>query len=170
MATTANEWKKSAQGVDLQVPSGNTCKARRPGLDIFVRQGVIPNSLLPIVQEAIAGKKQELDLSAIAQDPSMLEDIMSLVDVVVIRAVLEPKVHPVPLPSITPGVGESNAQRDEEKLYVDEVDFEDKMFIFQWAVGGTADLEKFREEQDATVESISPSSDVAVSPEPVASD
>lgn len=52
--------------------------------------------------------------------------------------------------------GEPNPlYRSEEDcpIYTDEVDQDDKTFIFQWAVGGTADLETFRREQAATLAS-----------------
>jgi len=45
--------------------------------------------------------------------------------------------------------------RSPEFLYCSEVDFEDKMFIFQYAVGGTRDLERFRQEYSESLDSIS---------------
>lgn len=41
---------------------------------------------------------------------------------------------------------------DELPVYTDEVDQEDKQFIFQFVVGGTSDLERFRREQAAALE------------------
>ena len=146
--TSAQAWKKAAsEGTPLTVPSNNTCLVRTPGMEVFVRKGLIPNSLMPIVQEAMAKGKapKSLDMPA---DPKMLDEMMDLMDAVTIYCVLEPKVSPTPA---------EGAIRDEETLYVDEVDFNDKLFIFQFAVGGTSDLEKFREGLGEHLEDLSAS-------------
>jgi hypothetical protein len=134
--TSAQAWKKAAsEGTPLTVPSGNTCLVRLPGMEVFVRKGLIPNSLMPIVQEAMAKGRAPQNMNVEA-NPKMLEEMMDLMDAVTVYCVLEPKV------ASTPADGQA---RDENILYVDEVDFNDKLFIFQVAVGGTSDLEKFRE-------------------------
>lgn len=141
--TTAQQWKKASQGVPLEVPSGNTALVRNPGMQIFMQRGLIPNSLMPIVRQAMSGKP--LDLKAEDMTEQHLEDMLALFDAVTVYCVVEPKVLAVPA---------DGEERAEDVLYVDEVDFDDKQFIFQWAVGGTKDLEKFREEQAATMESV----------------
>lgn len=45
-------------------------------------------------------------------------------------------------------------ERDEETLYADEVDLEDRMFILQWAVGGIKAPEQFRKEYAGLLESV----------------
>lgn len=137
--TSASAWKKqTSAGTPLVVPSGNTCLVRTPGMQVFVRRGMIPNSLMPIVQEAIQkGKPPSNKALNLEQTPEMLEEMMEVMDNVTIYCVVEPKVAPAPA---------DDEERDENILYVDEVDFMDKLFIFQYAVGGTADLEKFRKE------------------------
>jgi hypothetical protein len=50
--------------------------------------------------------------------------------------VIEPTVNPLP---------ENEADRKQELLYVDEVDLDDKFYIMAFALGGTRDLEGFRE-------------------------
>ena len=147
--TSATAWKKASQATALDVPSGNTCKARRVGLDTFIKKGLIPNSLMPIVQEAMKGKKTEMDLESVSEED--LIQIMELIDAVTVDVVVEPRVHPVP---------ESVEDRDDGILYVDEVVMEDKMFIFQWTVGGSSDLERFREEQADAVGDLRGSEDV----------
>jgi hypothetical protein len=155
MATNAKEWKKNqAKGLkDIPLPSGNTAKVKAPGMQAFLAQGFIPNSLLDIVMGALdktSGKpqktaaqrqaedqKQALQfMQDIANDPAKLADLMVTIDRVWLHCVVVPETLPTP-PEDEP--------RDEELLYVDEVDFDDKMFVFQFAVGGTADLERFRE-------------------------
>lgn len=159
--TNASAWKKSSvQGGELEVPSGNVCLVRKPdGMRVFMSKGMIPNSLMPIVQTAIAeggkGNAKPVDpsklMAEVLEDPKKLQDMMSLIDAVVCDIVLEPKVCPVPA---------EGEERDDEVLYVDEVDMDDRMFLFQFAVGGTKDLERFRGEQASTMASISDGGEV----------
>jgi hypothetical protein len=141
--TPASQWKKASVGTPLEVPSGNTALVRSSGMQVFLTKGLIPNSLLPIVRQAMSGKQVDLKAEDITED--QLEDMMKLFDAIVVHCVIEPTVLPVPA---------DGEVRDQEALYVDDVDFDDKMFIFQWVVGGTRDLEQFRKEQAASVESV----------------
>lgn len=153
MATeTNNVWGQNKQGVDLTVPSGQTCKARRPGMDAFIREGLIPNNLLPIVRKAMSGKDPDYKEFLEGMDDNMLEDIVRLVDAITIKVVVEPPLFPIP--------ADPAEQRFHDRIYVDDVDFEDKMFIFQWAVGGTADLERFRAEQRSALATVPSGADV----------
>jgi len=144
--TTASAWKaKSVEGTPLVVPSGNTCLVRAPGLQVFIKQGMIPNSLLPIVNDAIKkGSVPTNDDFNIQDDPEMLNEMMELMDAVTVYCVVEPAVEAMPVDD--EGEPIPFSQRDPDTLYVDEVDFTDKIFIFQYAVGGSADLAKFRKE------------------------
>ena len=155
MATSAKEWKKNAaKGLkDIPLPSGNTAKVRAPGMQAFLAQGFIPNSLLEIVMTALdknAGKPQKTKaqreaedkvqalqfMKSIADDPARLADLMLTLDRVWLECVVVPETLPADIPA---------EERDQEILYVDDVDFDDKMFVFQFAVGGTQDVEKFRQ-------------------------
>lgn len=141
--TPVSQWKKKTEPVPLDLPSGNTCLVQPVGMEAFIKQGFIPNSLLPIVQKSLAageaGRPDEINagemMAEALQDPEKLRDIFDVADAVTVYCVVEPKVHPVP---------EDDSSREEDKLYVDEIDFDDKMFIFQYAVGGSRDLEAFR--------------------------
>lgn len=148
--TDAATWKKSASPtVELEVPSGNVCLVRKPdGMRVFMKQGMIPNSLMPMIQKAInegssGGEIQSADVMRdVLADPQKIADMMLLIDEVVLDTVVEPKVHPAP---------EEGDDRWDTYLYIDEVDMDDRMFIFNYAVGGTRDLERFRREQASTL-------------------
>lgn len=157
--TDAKQWKKGKkeQEFELTVPSGNVCLVRRPGPELFVEQGMIPNSLMALVMPMLddakaAGAKgdskplEDKDLvdlqKQMMSDPAKLADMFTMIDSITVYCVLAPNVLPAP---------DSGEPRDDELLYVDEVDFEDKMFIFQFAVGGTANLAKFRDGTAALV-------------------
>lgn len=151
-ASSVSDFKKGFAPQELSLPSGNVCLARRRTLDVFMKEGRIPNSLMSIVQQQMNetdGKNSSAmdeSLGEIMDDPQKLADITRLADEVVIQCVVEPKVHRAP---------DDEEDRDDELLYVDEVDLDDKMFIFSWSVGGTKDLERFRQESTSVVERIS---------------
>lgn len=117
----------------------------------FVKAGMVPNSLLPIVMKAVKTGTAP-DMAAIQRDGGKINDMIQLVDNVVVAMVTEPRVLPIP-----PEEDEESEkydplfERDEDLLYVDEVNPEDKAFIFQWACGGTSDIEQFRNESDELV-------------------
>jgi len=107
---------------------------------------------MPIVQEAMAkGKPPSAKDLSLENNPELLEGVLALTDTACIFMVMEPVVKPVPLDDDGEVIPFSQREKG-EFLYVDEIQFEDKMFIFNWAVGGTADLEKFRQELGAGLE------------------
>jgi hypothetical protein len=159
--TTARGWKRSSdvatRNVPLEVPSGNTCLVRPVGMQAFIAEGLIPNSLMGIVTTALeAGEKGEtVDEDAVVEqfiedikaDPDRVMDMIRMADACTVYCVIEPKVMPSP---------KGAEERDPDVLYVDEVDLDDKMFIMNFAVGGTRDLEPFREAVARGVESLPP--------------
>ena len=170
MATTARSWKKKNKDDkklhDVSLPSGNVAQVRRPGPELFVRQGLVPNGLLqmvlPLLEDAkkqgAKGDTSEIPEAEFAKlqeellsDPSKFADMITMVDNITLACVVQPKVWPASKREeimAQEGWDQLDAEAQEaaldEYLFVDEVDFEDKMMIFQFAVGGTADLERFR--------------------------
>jgi hypothetical protein len=145
--TSASTWKsKTARGTLITVPSGNTAIVRAPGMQAFLKEGVIPNGLMAIVQESMIGVKKpsEVEMSSILSDPTKFQELLDLADSVTVACCVDPKVSPAPVGHDGKVLSVDDPERDEDVLYVDEVDFNDKMFIFNFAVGGTADLEQFR--------------------------
>jgi hypothetical protein len=161
--TSAKAWKKAgdAKPQPLEVPSGNTCLVRPVGMQAFMSEGLIPNSLMGIIQASMeAGEKgEEVDedkvvegfIADIRSDPSKLQDMIRMADACTVYCVLEPRVLPVPA---------ADEERNPDLLYVDEVDLDDKLFLMNFAVGGTRDLEPFRERLSKGVESVSPSEEL----------
>lgn len=163
--SSAKDWKKSSSGLGLihevSVPSGNVARLRRPGMDTFIKLGMIPNSMMSIIQRNItkAQRGQEPDEASVAaelakliEDPEKIADILGLADKVLCYCAVEPKVSMPP---------DDPDERDNDVLYADEVDMDDKMFIFSWAVGGAEDLASFRSGQAAGVGAVPPGADVA---------
>jgi hypothetical protein len=153
-ATPAKEWKKrTKEGLYVRVPSGNTAYIRTPGMEVFLERGLIPNALLPLITDSLnrGGPPKDEDLAGLLKDQEKLQEIIDLANGITVYCCIDPVVEPIPLyddGSIIP-IGSSD--RDEDLLYVDEVDFNDKMFILGVATGGIEALERFREEQGLDV-------------------
>lgn len=87
-----------------------------------------------------------------------------MVNLLCCQAVVEPKLHPMvwteedlELELCDPDeVGDeiTEDRKDDDTLYVDELDEEDRMFIFQWVIGGTDDIARFREEASTDLASV----------------
>ena len=161
--TSISAWKKASTGgpAPLKLPSGNVALVRVPGPAAFLAEGLIPNTLLPLVQGVIENAEKgkpvtSEDESIISQellkDPNKVRQVFEMADAVTIYCVVEPPVSHKPEP------GE---ERNSDLLYVDEVDLDDKMFIMSVAMGGSRDLRKFRREQGANVDALRPGKNVA---------
>lgn len=141
-ATPVSEWKKSATPAGnppMELPSGKFMQIRKVGFQAFLRTGMVPNSLMAIVQSSIdRGVAPEKELSKIMDDPKKLDDMLVMVDDVVVFVAMSPEVNKVP---------DKGTARSDDLLYVDELDDDDKMYIFGVATGDTADVATFRGEQ-----------------------
>lgn len=162
MAISTASSFKSKSTATLELPSGESVLCRRGGIEVFLRSGKVPNSLMPIMKAALGGndkvKKAAQDVDV---DETMIAELFEMFDLVAVTVMVQPKCHPIP----------SDGERNDELLYVDEVDLQDKQFLFQWAVGGTSDVEKFREQSAEFMASLQPSEEVqspAVLPPPTA--
>lgn len=179
MVTSAKQWKgkRLSGNMELTLPSGNTCLVQRLQPEAFLTSGMIPDALSGIVNQAIRSKKG-LPPDAqkqIMADPKKLRQSLQMTDEIVCYVVVEPKLEMPPRCAFemsgsrecgeymdTDDNRHSNDQhpdwhafmegdRDEDTLYADEVSLEDKQFIFQFAMGGTADVERFRQELRSNV-------------------
>lgn len=143
-------FKQRAQGTPLPLPSGLVVKAKRVELQTFLRHGQVPNPLMEIVNEALT-KGESMDPQAMLSTEDdkvnleMVGEMYEMVDKVTLASVVEPKIHSIP---------DDEGDREDDLLYIDEVDDEDKMFIWQWALGGTSDIATFRREAGADLDAL----------------
>src|SRR6266576_3930788 len=134
--TPTSEWKKGFDPL-LELPSGKIVRVRPVvNMRTFLSAGIIPNSLMGIVQGSL-DKGVEPDISSFWGDSQKINQMMEMVDNIVVFMTEEPEIHQLP---------KTNEDRDPALLYVDEIADTDKMYIFQWAIGGTRDLEQFHKE------------------------
>lgn len=175
--TSAAAWKgKRATGnIPLELPSGNVCLVRTLGISELISEGLLADSLMPIVQEQIdrgtgrpptgdhkkKSKKKDGDPGVgaeIMRDPHRMAEMFDGIDKALPKIVAEPTLlyhrHEVEEGGLKTWETIPAEERDEDALYTDVVDFEDKLFIFNFAVGGTADLETFRQESGEPLASL----------------
>lgn len=172
--TGASEWKKEkTQGFPLEVPSGKVALVRPVGMQAFLTQGHIPNSLREIAMEAISQRKApELKVEELTAE--QIGDMLTAFDNVCVFCTVAPKVAPIPKftndhhihgfcteEEVGDEIPMDHELRDDDILYVDEVDLEDKTFIFQFACGGTRNVEQFRAEYAGRMEHLLGESNMA---------
>lgn len=148
--TDPAEWAAEAEGALTELPSGKVVRMILPGMHEFVTLDLIPNSLMPFVEEAIqAGGSKPMSQSQIksmADNKQMLLDASEAMDRIFVHCVTEPIFQMPPA---------NREDREKGVLYVDMVGIQDKQFVFQRSMGGTVDLEQFRKEQSSVMETIS---------------
>lgn len=130
---------------DVTMPSGQRARLKRPGIEGLVKAGILENmdTLSNLVQEShidrVKPSRKSAEREKLAQnimaDPERLAEALEIIDKVCLYVVEQPSLHKVP---------EEGEEREEGIAYIDYVMLDDKMFILNYAVGGSADLEKFR--------------------------
>lgn len=149
---------KDAKGpVEVVCPSGQTCLAQRPGLEMMLRSGLLKdyNALAGAVgikidakknpQKAAKNIKGSLTMEKLFEKPEMIDNMMRMMDKVVCEVVVEPEVAMAP---------NDPTSRKDDVIYTDMIDLEDRMFLFNWAMGGSSDLDRFRTGLHANVASL----------------
>jgi hypothetical protein len=169
--TPASAWKGKLEieGTDLELPSGNVARVKQITPQAFLASGMIPDPLSQIIRQGINSKQglPPAAMSKMTEDPDQIVSALELFDRVLAHVVIEPAVD---MPPTCTECGEyangpvhkgkpdhrySEGPRDPDVLYADTVDMDDKVFVFGWCLGGTRDLERFREELQGNMESIS---------------
>lgn len=165
--TPAAQWKGAVRpdGTDLPLPSGNVARIKKINPQVLMNdKGLIPDPLSDIVAKAVHRKRglPPSKVKEMSEDPEKVQASFELFDRVLCRVMVEPVAV---MPPKCTKCGEyaniddrhtdrehaeyhpyREGARDKDVLYADQVDLVDKIFIFQWCVGGTSDLESFRQQ------------------------
>jgi hypothetical protein len=155
----------------ITCPSGQTCRARRPGLEGLMMSGQLLNldSLTSIVDSKhirrVKGGKgkadsPEVDALSVMKDPKALRDIIRMADQLLPQIVVEPRVAIHYVIKDDEQVDIKSEDREAGVVYTDQIDFQDKLFIFQYGMAGTRDAERFRRESAGAVAGLAPLEDV----------
>lgn len=178
-ATTARQWR-SKKPEPIELPSGNMASVRTASMEFFLASGFIPNSLKTMVQKQIQevvheenpreAQKMNEEIAKVLEDEDSLKDLIEMYDKIAIHCFIDPKLSDAPFEKDEDGnfihdedgyrIPVDIDERNQELLYVDEIEFEDKVFVFQLAVGGTKDIESFRQQQNQNLESVRASAEV----------
>lgn len=150
---------------DLECPSGQTCQVRRPGPQGLIDAGLLDSldTLTGLIKtehlDRVDGKINVADVKAFVANTSSVRDGLQLMNRVVIYCVVQPELHPAPVPrdkctrcggtGVVQGTVAAcpDCTRIPGLAYVDQVDLEDQAFIMQYVMGGTKSLETFRTER-----------------------
>jgi len=139
---------------NITLPSGQTCDARKIGMEGLIVAGVMEeaDSLSVLVDtkhlRKVRGAKgrvdgTEIDPGALMRDGKALAGMTSMVDKCLPLIVADPPVSyhldgdglPIPV-----------NQRKAGQVYTDQIDMLDKFELFTWSVGSLGDLESFRKQ------------------------
>jgi hypothetical protein len=146
---------------ELMMPSGQLCLVRKlQPLDLIGGETFGATDLLSqIVQERIAeartgpqdhkkphaaqrAEDERKITEALTKSLSSQEGLDSMIDAVVVQAVVEPRVELAP---------KDFSDRREGVVYADTILFGDKMFIFNWTMKGIDQLKQFRQQPTESV-------------------
>ncbi len=176
MPPIKNTWGQNDPEGTIRVittPSGSQCSAERVGMTGLVRAGVLTegDTLTDLVDKKhvrrVRGGKtadhEQIDVMSLARDPEALGRVVMLVDRVMPFVVKDPvvRLHFVEFTERAPDGAMTRRLTDEERateieisgscIWTDQIPLEDKMFIFNWAVGGSADAERFLSQSEGAV-------------------
>jgi len=148
--TPGNEWRKPREEgyVIKLITSGNTVRLRPVALDMLIASGSIPDILTPAAAKILWDGP---DAGLIAARSEIDHEFIDLVNVVVPAAMLYPRVVDTP-------------QADDE-ISLDDLDFSDKVAIYQLAIQPAAVLRRFRDQQATDVELVRDGQDDEPAPE-----
>jgi len=132
---TLAQWR-SSRLKELTLPSGMTVWVKDVSMMDLMLTGKLPASLMDFADEAGKQGKTEIDLKKIVKSGT---DFGLMLDTVVKICVVEPPIAD---------------KADDDHLGLDEINGDDKMFIFNWANREVEQLRPFREGEGEPVAAV----------------
>lgn len=161
---------------EVELPSGNVVLLKRIGPDgLLEKLGEVPNFLAGELEDIIREKRnmKPAEIKKLAEKPEDLQRVLEFMDAMVCDAVLQPHVefplcqHPVNgIPCERRRSQHTDRDHsyvhpvDDEMLFADELDLDDKVYIVQWCIAGVNELSSFRTEYQNVVASVANVEDV----------
>lgn len=146
---------------DITLPSGQRCLAQRPGPEGLMAAGLLDDlDLLSTVLPKAAGNRpgaaKKVDASHLLKNRQAFGEALKMINRITVHVVVKPEL-----------TDEPDDPKDKEigKIYPSSVSMEDKLYLFNWAVGGTRDLQSFREQLKESVADLESGEDVEGSSE-----
>lgn len=163
--TVNNVWSQTAPtGLteELTLPSGQTCLARRLGVEGLLEVGILDNvdELTSLVDNKYltnqSGKKQPAT-AEVLKDVGKIRPLITMADKALPHIVQDPVValHFVESGSSTRALTadeRADAQRRTPGVvFTDQIGLEDKVWLFDWAIGSLSSLRNFRNDTGSDV-------------------
>ena len=126
------KWREG-QRHEITLPSGLEVILRDVSMTDLLFTGKLPDSMMDIAQEAAESGKQDIDLKTLAKGG---QDLKLLINELVLLCLVEPQIAEMP---------------DEDHIGLDELNGDDKMFIFNWVNREVEQVRSFREGEDQPV-------------------
>jgi hypothetical protein len=144
---------------DFTCPSGQICRIKQIKMEDLITgdhagllndtdflTGIVESEHNPAANRAerrAKGKKSDeveadinVDIKKLKENPEQTKKFLAILDQIVINCIIAPKVHALPPEEV---------ERVNGLVYVDTVNFNDRIAIFQEAMKGTGNLQQFRE-------------------------
>lgn len=165
-------WKRKTgdDAFDFTLPSGQVCLIKKLRMETIAELGLMNDldsftgAIIPEPSKKAKGKgakaltqeEQERESAKVMlKDKESFNRMLVTINKVVVACVVEPKVHVEP-----------EGDRDEDLVYTDDIDFEDKMLIFQEVFEGMSSLESFRKGSSDIVGTVAKVTSVKVPAQP----
>jgi hypothetical protein len=135
---SGNVWASNAHGEDFVCPSGQTCKLRPLSPEKLLEAGLLDKiSILEAMADKLAKASEGAPPDKVASMPTREEfgELMSVINTLVPLAVSQPTVWPLPAEGMP---------REDDRIYVDSIDLDDRMAIMNEALKGIRSLATFR--------------------------
>lgn len=165
---------------DVTLPSGATCQARRPGVQGLISAGLLDSfdDLTALIKtehidkhsirgQATVSKVTPVEaknaVDTLMADKEKLATAFHMVDRLVISVVTQPAVwidYQLKDETDEDFAERARKARVDEAIPVRAVDLDDKMFLVNWAVGGSSDLTAFREGREQLMADVASSQEV----------
>lgn len=137
--TSASEWRKIRRdGYTVTLPSGNSATLQSIALERLIEKGDIPDYLTPVAAKSLW---VETEPDSIASNDDLSKKFIELINYI------------VPLAMVVPAVV-SNPDEGREEITIDDIDFMDKLAIFNLAIQPSSVLRSFRDQQAERMASI----------------
>lgn len=134
--TSAFQWRRPREeGFLIRLPSGNTARLRPVALDVMLASGKLPDLLTPIAAQSLW---TETNTETLGQQGELAKSYVELINAIVPAAMMCPTI------SATPTA--------DDEISLSDLDFSDKVAIFQLVTQPVEVLRRFRDQQSADVE------------------
>lgn len=137
--TLARTWRQPRQeGFVVVLPSGNAARLRPVALDQMILAGKLPDLLTPLAAKTLWTNTDEAE---IGNQIELAKGFAQLVNMIVPLAMMEPKIVEDPLA--------------DDEIAIEDIDFGDKVAVFQLATQPATFLRAYRDQQAANVATVS---------------